>query len=98
MDKKLIPADTHLAARRAFVRTAAQSLASVIPTSVIAISLTSEFWVGVGLGAAGAVMTSLLAGAASYLSIVSNGIPDAYQAHVVEVPRAPEDQGFLARD
>src|SRR5690606_469955 len=74
----LIPADTHKAAKRGFVRTAAQSLASIIPTSAVTISLTQDFWVGAGLGAASAVATAILAGAASYFSILSKGIPEDY--------------------
>ena len=35
MADRLIPVDATVAAKRAFVRTAAQSLASVIPTAVV---------------------------------------------------------------
>ncbi len=91
MADKLIPADTKRAAARGFIRTSAQSLASIIPTSAITITLTGDFWLGVGLGAAGAVATAVLAGAASALSILAAGIPADY-APVVQpdgnVPRA----------
>lgn len=76
----LIPADTKLAATRGFIRTACQSLASVIPTSAITISLTGDFWIGAGLGAASAIVTALLAGTASAMSITASGIPEDYQA------------------
>ncbi len=74
----LIPAATTLAAKRGFIRTASQSLASVIPTSAIAIVLSSDWLLGVGLGIGGALVTSLLAGTASALSILSAGIPEEY--------------------
>lgn len=77
-NEKLVPANAHLAAKRAGLRTAAQSLSSLIPTSAISIVLTSDWLLGVGLGAAGAVVTAFLAGAASYLNILSDGIPVDY--------------------
>lgn len=76
----LIPADTKLAAKRGFIRTAAQSLASVIPTSAITITLTGDWLAGAGLGVASAIVTALLAGTASALSITAKGIPEDYQA------------------
>lgn len=76
----LIPVSTRRAAARGFIRTAAQSLASVIPTSVIAIGTTGDYWIGVGLGIAGAVATALLSGVASALTIIAKGIPEDYQA------------------
>lgn len=75
---KIVPDATKVAAKRGFIRTAAQSLAAVIPTTGIAISLTSEWLLGVGLGLGGAVLTALLAGSASYLSIISSGVPEDY--------------------
>lgn len=78
MSTNLVPADTKRAALRGFIRTAAQSLSAAIPTAAIAIGTTGEFWLGVGLGAAGAVVTALLAGTASALSILSAGIPQDY--------------------
>lgn len=74
----VIPATTKHAAKVGFVRTAAQSLSSAIPITVIAIGTTSDWLVGVSLGLGGAVATSVLAGSASYLSIIAKGIPDAY--------------------
>ncbi|WP_345751371.1 hypothetical protein [Microbacterium rhizophilus] len=74
----IIPANTKRAAARGFIRTAAQSLASAIPTSAIAISTTGDFWLGVALGAAGAVVTAALAGTASALDITARGIPEDY--------------------
>ena len=76
----VVPASVKLAARRGFIRTAAQSLASVIPTGAIAISTTGQWWTGVALGIAGGIVTAVAAGAASFLSIISRGVPDAYVA------------------
>ncbi len=75
---RVISNELRHAAKTGFVRTATQSLASIIPTGAIAIGVTSDFWVGAGLGAAGAVATAVLAGTASALSIVSRGLPEAY--------------------
>ena len=94
MPNTVIPANTKLAAKRGFVRTATQSLASVIPITAIAIPTTGDALLGVGLGVAGAVASAILAGAASALSIISKGIPEDYQA----APESPnEGEGFVAR-
>lgn len=74
----IVPAAVKLAAKRGFIRTATQSLASVIPIAAIAIPTTGDALLGLGLGAAGAIVTAILAGSASALSIVSNGIPREY--------------------
>ena len=78
MSSELIPSATRTAAARGFIRTATQSLASAIPTTAIAIGTTGQWALGVGLGAAGAVATAALAGTASYLSILSKGVPGDY--------------------
>ena len=83
----VVPPSVKLAARRGFIRTAAQSLASVIPTGAIAISTTGQWWTGVALGIAGGIVTAVAAGAASFLSIISRGIPGEYAA-AGEAPRA----------
>lgn len=78
MSQSVIPAKTKLAAKRGFVRTATQTLSSVIPITAIAIPTTGDGLLGVGLGVAGAAASSLLAGTASALMIISSGIPDEY--------------------
>jgi hypothetical protein len=81
----VVPADTQLAAKRGFVRTTAQAYAATLTTGISATAVTSVvagevqlvptlITVGVSL------VSPLLAGAASYLSIVSKGIPDEYAA------------------
>ena len=78
MGDRLVPADVTLAAKRGFIRTACQSLASAIPTSAVAVGLSGDWLLGVGLGVASAVVTAVLAGAASALSITAKGVPGEY--------------------
>lgn len=78
MSKSVIPAKTRLAAKRAFVRTSTQTLSSAIPIGGIAIATTQDFWVGAGLGAAGAVISAVLSGTAAALQIISSGVPEEY--------------------
>lgn len=80
MSTKVIPVNVRLAAKRGFVRTATQALASVIPLGAIAIPATGDALLSVGLMAGGAVVSAALAGSASALSIISKGIPMEYQA------------------
>lgn len=80
MSQSVIPAKTKLAAKRGFVRTATQTLSSVIPITAIAIPTTGDGLLGVCLGVAGAITSSLLAGTASALMIVAKGLPDEYIA------------------
>lgn len=83
MTDNVIPAATKLAAKRGFIRTFTQTLSSVIPITAIAIPTTGDALLGVALGAGGAVVSSVLAGAASYFSILSNGIPQDYEAAAI---------------
>ena len=93
MPNIVIPANTKLAAKRGFVRTATQSLASVIPITAITIPTTGDALLGVGLGVAGALVTAGLSGLASALAIISSGVPEDYQA----APEANPGEGFVAR-
>ncbi len=83
MTDNVIPAATKLAAKRGFIRTFTQTLSSVIPITAIAIPTTGDALLGVALGAGGALVSSVLAGAASYFSILSNGIPQDYEAAAI---------------
>jgi len=78
MSNEVIPAATKLAAKRGFIRTFTQTLSSVIPITAIAIPTTGDALLGVALGVGGALVSSVLSGVASYLSITSSGIPDDY--------------------
>ena len=84
IDDDVVPPSVTLAARRGFVRTAAQSLAGAIPQGVVAVSLTGDWVIGVVLGLASACVTAVLAGFASYLSIISRGVPHEYVAAGLE--------------
>lgn len=79
MSDPIVPAATKLAAKRAALRTFYQSLSSAIPTTAIVLGVTGDWWISVGLGAAGAVVTALLAAAAAYFETSARGIPDAYR-------------------
>lgn len=83
MTDNVIPASTKLAAKRGFIRTFTQTLSSVIPITAIAIPTTGDALLGLGLGAGGAIVSALLSGVASYLSILSNGIPEDYEAAAI---------------
>lgn len=76
----LVPDSAKLAAKRGFIRTAAQSLASVIPTTGVVLVLTGDWLLAAGLGAGSALISAGLAGAASYFDIIAKGIPEDYQA------------------
>ncbi|WP_417556174.1 hypothetical protein [Microbacterium sp.] len=89
MSNQIIPASVKLAAKRGFVRTAFQSLASAIPITAIVIPVTGDALLGVGLGAAGALVTAVLAGTSSALDITWRGIPEDYT-------NAGVDQSFAA--
>lgn len=71
---------TRLAAKRGFIRTSCQSLSAAIPTAGIALAFDLPALQAVGLGAASAIATATLAGAASYLSIIASGIPQDYRS------------------
>lgn len=80
----IVPDATRVAAKRGFVRTTAQSYAATLTTgisaSVVLGVVSGEIELVptvVTLGVA--VVSPLIAGLASYLSILSSGIPDDYQ-------------------
>lgn len=101
MPNTVVPADTKLAAKRGFVRTTAQGYAATlsggIATSAVLSIVQGEIdllTVGVTLGVA--LVSPLLAGLASYLTITSKGVPGEYQAEPDPGPGVGE--GLLARD
>lgn len=93
----LIPLNTRKAAKRGFIRTTAQGYAATLSggitvTAILAI-ISGEIdllTAGVTLGVA--LVSPLIAGAASYLSITSKGIPEDYEG--LE-PTDPEVQVYL---
>jgi hypothetical protein len=83
MSEKVIPADVVLAAKRGFVRTTAQTYAATIPTGGVSAALLAQAAAdpaAFALAAAAALVSPLLAGLASYLSIIGSGVPTEYQA------------------
>jgi len=83
MSDKLIPANTQLAAKRGFIRTTSQALATTIPTAgVTGAALSGMDWRAVAWAIAAAVLSSLAAGAVSGLSILSKGIPEDYAPEI----------------
>ena len=80
---KLIPANTKLAAKRGFIRTMAQGYASTLSVGVAATTVISIVQgeldpLVAGVTAGVALISPLIAGAASYFDITSKGIPEDY--------------------
>jgi len=80
----LIPADTKAAAKRGFIRTASQSIATALGAGISATAILSVASGEVDLvptlitwGVA--VATPFINGAQSYFSILSKGIPEDYE-------------------
>ncbi len=91
----VVPASVQLAAKRGFVRTTAQAYASTIPAGGVSaaalISLVhSPDPVVLACMAIAAVVSPPLAGFASWLSILSKGLPADYTAVVSATAAAPK--------
>lgn len=85
MSDQIIPPAVKLAAKRGFIRTASQSIATALAggiTVALATDAVSKAqagdWVTLGIAAAVAVGTPLINGAQSYFSIIAKGLPDDY--------------------
>lgn len=83
MTEPTIPPSTKLAARRGFIRTTAQSIATAlaggVSATVIIATLTQEpNWLAIGITAGVTIASPFLAGAASYLNIIAKGLPEDY--------------------
>lgn len=84
MSDQIIPAATKIAAKRAFIRTTAQAYAATLTTgisaSVVIGVVTGEVdIVAIGITLGVALVSPLLAGAASALTMLYRGIPEDYQ-------------------
>ena len=91
----VVPASVQLAAKRGFVRTTAQAYASTIPAGgVSAAALVALVHnpdpVVLACMAIAAVASPPLAGFASWLSILSKGLPADYTAVVTAAPAAAQ--------
>lgn len=81
---QIIPEATRVAAKRGFIRSTAQAYATAvaggISTTAILAVVTGEVPIlATAITWAVAALSPLAAGAASYLSILSKGIPEDYQ-------------------
>ncbi len=77
---KVIPEVTVFAAKRGFVRTFTQSLATslLIPAGVTFV-FTQDALLAAAIGAAGMIVGASINATQSFLDIVSKGVPDDYQ-------------------
>lgn len=81
MADALVPTQTIRAAKRGFIRTTSQALKATIPTGgITGAALSGGDLITIAWSVGAAVLSSLLAGTASYLDIISKGIPEDYQA------------------
>lgn len=75
-----VPTAARKAARRAFIRTGAQTLGAAIPVGGITAAALSEASAGVvALSIGAALLTAVLAASAAALDILAKGIPDDYR-------------------
>lgn len=80
MTTSLVPKTTQVAAKRGFIRTTTQALSVTIPTAgITGAALSSSDPSTIGWAVLAGLISSLGAGAASYFSIISKGIPEEYQ-------------------
>ena len=83
-DDSLVPAAIVTAAKRGFIRTTAQAYAATLTTGVpsataiVALVQDSTGWLLAGVTLGLAVLSPPIAGLASYLSIISKGVPEDY--------------------
>lgn len=83
-----IPVATWLAARRGFIRTTSQAYAAALPMggvnvgALAALTDLEPLWIVLTIAAW--AVSPLIAGAASFLSILGAGIPEEYVAAAVD--------------
>lgn len=86
MPDKLIPADAHLAAKRGFIRTTSQSIATALGAGLTVGIVTDALdkaqagdWAPIIVAGSVAILTPVINGAQSYFSLLSSGIPVEYE-------------------
>lgn len=86
---KLIPADAHLAAKRGFIRTTAQAYGTALAGGVTIVlvsdavqQITEGNAIPLLIAVAVTVVSPVIAGAASYASILARGIPVEYTPEI----------------
>lgn len=78
---KLIPDNARRAAQRGFIRTATQTFGgALIAVGAVTGILTADVLLTLGTTLATAAISALIAGGASYFSLLSQGIPEDYAA------------------
>ena len=83
-DTSLVPTATVIAAKRGFIRTTAQAYAATLTTgipsatAIVALIQDPTGWLLAGVTLGLALVSPPVAGLASYLSILSNGVPGDY--------------------
>ncbi len=99
MAEKLIPTNVQFAAKRGFIRTSAQSLAATLTTGISATVVlgvvNGEVEVIPTIITLGvALLSPFIAGAASYFSIISNGLPEAYIPAALDKAADAENEAY----
>jgi hypothetical protein len=99
-DTKLVPADASLAAKRGFIRTTAQAYGTALAGGITVAAVSDAFtraaagdWVPLVIAAGVTLVSPAIAGASSYFSILSAGIPAEYAP---ELPPRDADTGDAA--
>lgn len=77
---KLIPENVKTAAKRGFIRTASQSLATsfILPAGT-AFAFTQDALLAAAIGVGGIAVGAVVNGLQSYFDIIAKGVPDDYQ-------------------
>jgi len=85
MTDQLVPPAVKVAAKRGFIRTASQSIATALAGGVTVAIVTDAVgkaqagdWVTLAVAAGVAVVTPIINGAQSYFSIIAKGLPEEY--------------------
>lgn len=96
--EKSIPPNILLAAKRAFIRTTSQAYATAIAggistTAILSLMAGEASWVEYIITWVVALLSPLLAGLASYLNMISDGIPEAYTGKVV----TEQDRSYIPK-
>lgn len=102
MSDPTIPPAVAKAAKRGFIRTASQSIATSLGTGITVGALLTLVnhgqpdWWTIGAGAAVFVATPVINGAQSYFSILAKGIPEEYvDAATPSKPPFKEGEGLF---
>lgn len=83
-EDEVVSPELRIAAKRGFIRTTAQSYASTLgaglPAAAVIVALIQDptGWLLAGITLALALASPPLGGLASYLNIISKGLPDSY--------------------